>query len=224
MSLSEERSAKNEAVFRAANEKIEAHRVEMLGAEDAEATPFLCECDDLGCTQVLMLSLREYEQARDSGRRFVVSPGHVSESARALVREQRYWLVEKEGVAGLVADELDPRQRAAEAKLQQREVRIGRNEILLREVNERIEGLGSAGFAIPTIGFVCECGDGSCTEQVELEVREYEAVRANARRFLTLPGHEIHEVERVVEHHDRYQVVEKGEGPAGQLAEGTDPR
>jgi hypothetical protein len=225
VSLSEERSAKNEASFRAANEKIEARRVQVLGAEDAEPTPFLCECDDLGCTQVLLVSLDGYEQARDSGRRFVVAPGHVSAHARVLARQSHFWLVEKEGATARVAEELDPRQPADEATLREREARIGKNEILLREVNERIEELGTgAAIAVPTISFVCECGDRSCTQQVKLELREYEAVRTNGRCFLTLPGHEAPEVERVVERHDGYQIVEKNDGTPGRLAEREDPR
>lgn len=225
MSLSEERSAKNEALFRASNEKLEARRVEVLGAEDAEPTPFLCECDDLSCTHVLMLSLDEYEGVRESGRRFVVAPGHVAPEARVLAREPNFWLVEKEGVAARVAEEHDPRQRSIEAKLHERAERIGMNEILLREVNERIEELrADTALGVATIGFVCECGDATCTQQVKLELREYEAVRTNGRRFFTLPGHEARDVEHVVERHDRYQVVEKDEGPPGRLAGENNPR
>ena len=117
MSASQERSAKNEAVFRAANEQLEVRRVELLGADDPEPTPFLCECDDLGCTQVLTISLPEYEDARDAGRRFVVAPGHSGDEARVVAREERFWLVEKEGDAARVAEELDPRQRSLSSKL-----------------------------------------------------------------------------------------------------------
>jgi hypothetical protein len=170
-------------------------------------------------------SRRAIEQTRDSGRRFVVAPGHASGEARVHTRDSRFWVVEKKGAAARVAEEHDPREQVVEAKLREREARIGKNEILLREVNERIEELGSRlAPATSAIGFVCECGDHTCTEQVRLEGHEYEAVRNNGRRFLTLPGHEAPEVERVVERHDRYQVVEKHEGPPGQLAERTDPR
>jgi hypothetical protein len=158
VSQSEERSAQNEAVFRAANETVEARRIELLDADEAERTPFLCECEDRSCTQVLMLSLTEYEEARASGRQFVVAPDHVSPEAKVVSRRREYWLVEKQGDAARVAEELDPRQRAAAEKLHEREERIGRNELLLREVNERIEELG-ADRGLPTIGFVCECGD-----------------------------------------------------------------
>lgn len=105
-----------------------------------------------------------------------------------------------------------------------REERIGNNEILLREVNERIEELSTRTTTVERFGFVCECGQTSCIEQVQLEVQEYEAVRANPRHFLTLPGHETPDLERVVERHERYQIVEKDHGEPAELAIETDPR
>jgi len=48
-------------------------------------------------------------------------------------------------------------------------------------------------------------------------------VRAHPRRFFLLATHELLDVERVVERHDDYLVVEKiGEG--ADIAERTDPR
>ena len=105
-----------------------------------------------------------------------------------------------------------------------REERIGRNEILLREVNERIEELGERATTVHLFGFVCECGEARCVEHVELELQEYEAVRANAQHFLTLPGHETPAIERVIVRHERYQIVEKDAGEPAELAVETDPR
>jgi hypothetical protein len=111
-----------------------------------------------------------------------------------------------------------------EPNMTDREQRIGNNEILLREVNERIEELGAGATNLEWIGFVCECGAPSCVEQVQLEVQEYEAVRSNAQHFLTVPGHETPEIERVVLRHERYQIVEKDVGEPAELALETDPR
>jgi len=47
-------------------------------------------------------------------------------------------------------------------------------------------------------------------------------VRAGPRRFLMVEGHQIPEVERVVERHERYVVAEKIESE-GQIADETDP-
>jgi hypothetical protein len=68
---------------------------------------------------------------------------------------------------------------------------------------------------------MCECGDASCLERVELTRVEYERVRAHRARFLVLPGHEDRTAdERVVEKFDHFNVVEK-EGTAGEIAAGT---
>jgi hypothetical protein len=54
---------------------------------------------------------------------------------------------------------------------------------------------------------------------VPLEV--YTAVRSEPTRFIVAPGHENLELERVVERHDRFFVVEKF-GTAGRIAERLD--
>jgi hypothetical protein len=59
------------------------------------------------------------------------------------------------------------------------------------------------------IDFMCECADASCTGVLTLTPAEYEKLRSNSRRFAVLPGHEVDDVERVVETHSRYLVVEK---------------
>jgi hypothetical protein len=53
---------------------------------------------------------------------------------------------------------------------------------------------------------------------------EYERVREDARHFLVAPGHEIPDVEVVVERNEAYYVVEKSAPDAERVAEATDPR
>ena len=90
-----------------------------------------------------------------------------------------------------------------------REQRLAENEVLFREVNERIEELQSGAWGASEIDFMCECADASCTSVLTLTHVEYEELRSNSRRFAVLPGHEVEDVERVVETHPRYLVVEK---------------
>jgi hypothetical protein len=71
--------------------------------------------------------------------------------------------------------------------------------------------------------YFCECADNRCREQVSLAPEEYEAVRADSRRFVIAPGHVYPEAERVVEEHGDYAVVEKFEKVA-HVVESTDPR
>jgi hypothetical protein len=73
--------------------------------------PFLCECADAGCNQIVHLTADEYEAVRASGRHFLNATGHEENGAqtRVVARHERYEVHEKVGRAGELADELDPR-------------------------------------------------------------------------------------------------------------------
>jgi hypothetical protein len=106
-----------------------------------------------------------------------------------------------------------------------RERRIGQNEALFREVNERVARLSDSKHATAELaGFLCECGNESCHERVEMTLEEYERVRTEPTRFAIAPGHEISDVEAVVAKYDRYWLIEKHEGEAADFAETLDPR
>ncbi len=98
--------------------------------------------------------------------------------------------------------------------------RIGRNEALFRDVNERIEDVTEGGQA----DFLCECGDPECTQSLTLTLVVYEELRSEPRDFAVLPGHEQLDVEEIVERYDDYLVVRKHEGGAAEIAEARDPR
>src|SRR5438105_8669004 len=103
--------------------------------------------------------------------------------------------------------------------------RVGLNEAVFREVNERIEELAEAsGLTDQPLDLVCECGDVSCTERITMTRAEYEAIRSQPDTFAVYPGHEVEDVEEVVEKHAGYDVVRKRSGAAAELAESTDPR
>jgi hypothetical protein len=102
--------------------------------------------------------------------------------------------------------------------------RIARNEVRFRDINERLEAnLRALGHDPEPQEFVCECGNMDCRQTVRLTFDEYEAVRRHGRRFIIMRGHEIPDVENVVERNDRYAVAEKHERTA-PIAEGEDPR
>jgi hypothetical protein len=99
--------------------------------------------------------------------------------------------------------------------------RVAMNEATFRKINEGMEtGQDPTGL----LTFVCECGRLGCNKLVQMTRAEYEALRANARRFAVLEGHEIPEVEHVVERSDRYIVVEKAGDPEAEIVEHTNPR
>jgi hypothetical protein len=103
--------------------------------------------------------------------------------------------------------------------------KVGENEILYRAVNERIEDLNAAfGELTNSMSVICECGDVACAEQIELEISEYEAIRSDPRLFVIIPGHEIPDVEDVVERNDGYELVRKHAGEPAELAREGDER
>ena len=108
MQSREERIARNDSTFRDANEKIAgaAEKYELV-----EEVPFICECATESCTVIVPFSLGEYEEVRSVPTRFFVAPGHqASEGVASLLYERDgYVVLEKEGRAGEVATELDPR-------------------------------------------------------------------------------------------------------------------
>ena len=109
--------------------------------------------------------------------------------------------------------------------MDERGLRSGQNEVVFREVNERLRELGE-GFSLvsETAEFVCECGESSCAERVQLPLAEYERVRSDPKWFVIVPGHEILEYEKVVEENDSYMIVEKLPGGPAGIAIRDDPR
>ena len=106
-----------------------------------------------------------------------------------------------------------------------RERRLGLNEAMFREVNERVEEVNKAfGSITGDFDIFCECGDASCAERITVPMSEYERVRSDSKQFLLMVGHEDPTVERVIEHHEGYVIVEKEGVDVEQIAEETDPR
>lgn len=103
------------------------------------------------------------------------------------------------------------------------QIRLARNQVLFRAINERVEAVTRSFGVQNTISLVCECSHTDCATQIELRRDEYERIREHGARFLVVSGHELLEVERVVEEKGGWLVVEKIEaGRAVALAE--DPR
>jgi hypothetical protein len=110
----------------------------------------------------------------------------------------------------------EPDGDAAERQRQEAAAEVNR-----RRVNEAIErGENGNGVAV----FVCECGHLGCNTTVELSIEAYESVRSDFDRFLVTPGHEIEEVEQVVERHPDHLVVVKHPGEPRKIAAAADER
>jgi hypothetical protein len=105
-----------------------------------------------------------------------------------------------------------------------RKERIAKNEVSFRQINERLsQGLQQVPNNPALLEFICECGNQTCDQHVQLSLSEYEQVRRDSRRFAVLPGHIIPDAERLVASNDRFDVVEKL-GVAADLADAADPR
>jgi hypothetical protein len=104
------RAARNQSLFREINE-----RVKQLNDGFSMVLPvgeWICECADDTCVVPVELSAQEYEAVRADSKHFIVSASdaHVfPDVERVTERSERYWVVEKFGRAGEVADQFNPR-------------------------------------------------------------------------------------------------------------------
>jgi hypothetical protein len=91
-----ERIRTNNRRFREANETIRG-RAEELGA-DMQRLPFLCECPDEDCVEILRLTRVEYAAVREHGDRFLTAVGHEEAElpiGQVVARHNGYVVVEK---------------------------------------------------------------------------------------------------------------------------------
>ena len=106
----------------------------------------------------------------------------------------------------------------------ERERRIGENEAIFRAANERMADWEERDRVEALELYFCECADPTCTQKVRLRGSDYERVRSDPTHFFVVPGHEVADVETVLESHPDWVLVEKDEADARDVAEETDPR
>jgi hypothetical protein len=98
----EERMAYNEALCRDLNER----KAEWMKSGQPTAG-FRCECWRIDCGARIRLSWPEWEEVRSKANRFAVAPEHTADEVEQVVREfPHFWIVEKRGEAGDVAEKL----------------------------------------------------------------------------------------------------------------------
>jgi len=107
---------------------------------------------------------------------------------------------------------------------EQLERRAARNEVLFRETNEAIERGQWPDDPDKVVRFRCECSRLNCNLPVEVSLAEYERVRRSPRRFLVCVGHEVPELETVVDRAGEHVLVVEKQEVAGEIAAATDPR
>jgi len=103
----EARAARNEALFRAVNEEMREFNEDMATITDEYA--IVCECADGGCTESLLIGRLDYQAVRANPRQFIVLRDHVvGDIERVVSALDGYVVVEKTGLAAVVAEEAEP--------------------------------------------------------------------------------------------------------------------
>jgi hypothetical protein len=89
--------------------------------------------------------------------------------------------------------------------------RIAENEQRFRIFNDQVRTVRTQLDA--DADFACECGDPQCAERIHLSIDDYIHLRQDPRWFAVLPEHQRPDVERVIQRHPGYWIVQKtGEG------------
>jgi hypothetical protein len=98
------RKAKNEALFRDINERLQDLN------DDFGTSEWLCECSDLECVERIEMTDAEYEDVRLHGTHFVLLVGHEQiDIERVVARHAGYVIAEKTGIGRELAMLRDPR-------------------------------------------------------------------------------------------------------------------
>lgn len=71
--------------------------------------------------------------------------------------------------------------------------------------------------------YFCECADPACRDRVSMTKTDYEHVRSDPCHFFIIPGHEVPDIETVVETHDGWIMIEK-DSEVSDIVESYDRR
>jgi hypothetical protein len=127
------------------------------------------------------------------------------------------------GAKALIVARRDVAAAAEDSTASRRDTSLAENEILFRDVNERLAAEEQVTSPVELLELVCECTDRACLKVFTMPLAEYDWLRQDPHRFVVLPGHEAPAVEDVVERHAGFVVVEKHVEAHG-LVEASDPR
>jgi hypothetical protein len=101
-----DRLARNEALFRSVNERVE----EVVQPGNNEEIDFLCECGDSECVEKISLTRSEYERVRADSAQFAIAVGHeIPDIEDVVTRTDRFLAVRKQPEESAIARETDPR-------------------------------------------------------------------------------------------------------------------
>lgn len=110
----EAEKAETQSLFREVNDRI--HEVNAQRVLPDLPKDLICECARAECTERITITAVEYAGLRSRSTWFVVAPldeHFFPEVERIVANNGHWWIVEKHGNAGAVAEKLDPRNRKA---------------------------------------------------------------------------------------------------------------
>jgi hypothetical protein len=194
-----------------------------LATSSPSITRSICHlAERLGREQVALLNRASEPSARRALTR------HPASMGRTLTHPRRTESQRRPEQLGLVASHNPPRRESAGSRRDGRGRAQGsdrRERSLFRSVNEKIEDV-SLGLSLATqnITAVCECGDLKCAEHLDIDLTTYEQIRSDPTWFVVVSGHEIADVEEIVERHDGFDIVCKHKGLGEDVAIAADPR
>lgn len=105
----EVRAARNQALFRAVNEKL--RELNEAFSSVTETYAIACECADTTCVETLQIAMDDYLEVRENPDRFVVLRAHVfPDVERTVAQNDGYCVVEKNADVQSVAGSNDQPQ------------------------------------------------------------------------------------------------------------------
>ena len=92
----EARSARNEALLREVNDRIEDAGGGLGLMPEERPLEFRCECGREDCDELVSMTMGQYAHVRSDNDRFAVVPGHEDDAIERVVeRGDRYLIVDK---------------------------------------------------------------------------------------------------------------------------------
>lgn len=91
------------------------------------------------------------------------------------------------------------------------ERRFIENEVMFKNINAQISRFVTDGASQPDklIPFYCECSNRDCRLRIKLTPGEYRQQHKNKRFFVVRKGHDLPEVETIIDKKQNYYLVEK---------------
>jgi hypothetical protein len=105
MAASAERLARNQALFREVNDRIN----ELVKAPTVGVYEFICECTNPSCTESLAVAVREYEAVRSHPRHFLVARDHELPEVERVVQDNGRFLTVETTAQTELSAESEPR-------------------------------------------------------------------------------------------------------------------